>query len=251
MPIRRAISAVMPAYNEEDCIEQATEELRAALAECTEEYEVILVDDGSTDRTGEIVDALAEQHGEVRAIHHRPNAGYGVSLKDGFLTARLPLVFYTDADGQFDVREIPKLLELIDGHEIVTGYRVDRQDPRLRKFFSWGFKKLIGTVFGVYVRDCDCALKLYRRKVFQHITMESRMFFIDAEILAKANALGYRIGEVGVTHRPRSGGETTVRLGHILTTLREAWHMLRRFDLEPDPAVRRRDGAAPGEGEPA
>jgi hypothetical protein len=84
--------------------------------------------------------------------------------------------------------------------------------------------------------------------VFKHITMESRMFFIDAEILAKANALGYRIGEVGVSHRQRSGGETTVRLSHILTTLREAWHMLRRFDLEPDPTVRR-DRAAPGEGE--
>ena len=239
LPIRRAISAVMPAYNEEDCIEQATENLRAALAECTEEFEIILVDDGSTDRTPEIADRLAAAHPEVRAIHHKPNAGYGASLKDGFLAARLPLVFYTDADNQFIMREIPRLLELVDKHDIVTGYRADRQDPWMRKVFSWGFKKLIGVTFGVHVRDCDCAFKLYRRKVFKHVTMHSRMFFIDAEILAKANVLGYRIGEAAVTHLPRSGGRTTVRLSHILTTLREAWHMLRHFDLEPDPTVDR------------
>jgi glycosyltransferase involved in cell wall biosynthesis len=240
MPIRRAISAVMPAYNEQDCIEDATNRLRESLKKCTEDYEIILVNDGSRDQTGEIMDRMAaedEQH--VRVIHHRPNAGYGVSLRDGFLAARLPLVFYTDADNQFDVNEIPRLLELIDKHDIVTGYRIDRKDPWQRKFFSWGFKKLIGATFGVYVRDCDCAFKLYRRKVFKHITMESRMFFIDAEILAKANVLGYRIGEVGVTHLPRSGGQSTVRLTHIITTLREAWHMLRTFDLEPDPSVRR------------
>lgn len=247
MPIRRAISAVMPAYNEEACLREATENLRGALADCTEEFEVILVDDGSTDGTGQLADELVAQYPDVRVIHHRPNAGYGVSLKDGFLAARFPLVFYIDADNQFDPREIPRLLELIDQHDIVTGYRIDRQDPALRRFFSWGFKKLIGTVFGVYVRDCDCAFKLYRRKVFRHVTMESRMFFIDAEILAKANVLGYRIGEVGVTHLARTGGESTVRLSHIVTTLREAWHMLRRLDLVPDAsAARRRPAEADG-----
>jgi glycosyltransferase involved in cell wall biosynthesis len=244
MPIRRAVSAVMPAYNEEACLEQATENLRQALAECTEEFEIILVDDGSTDATPAMADRLAEMHPEVRVIHHRPNAGYGASLRDGFRAARLPLVFYTDADNQFEMREIPRLLELIDKYDIVSGYRMKRQDPWQRRFFSWGFKKLIGLVFGVHVRDCDSAFKLYRRKVFQHITMESRMFFIDAEILAKANVLGYRIGEVGVTHRPRSGGRSTVRLSHILTTLGEAWHMLNRFDLAPDPTVDR--SARPG-----
>lgn len=243
MTIRRAVSAVLPAYNEADCIEVATQNLRRALAECTEEFEVILVDDGSTDKTPEIMDRLADEFDDVRVIHHKPNAGYGVSLKDGFLAARLPLVFYTDADNQFDMGEIPLLLEHINEADIVTGYRADRQDPAMRKFFSWGFKKLIGMLFGVTVRDCDCAMKLYRRRVFRYVTMESRMFFIDAEILAKANVLGYRIAEVPVTHLPRSGGESTVRLSHILTTLREAWHMMRTFNLEPDPNVRQRQAA--------
>lgn len=247
MAIRRAISAIMPAYNEEECIVRATENLRAALAECSEEFEIILVDDGSQDATGRLMDELAGKYAEVRVIHHRPNAGYGVSLRDGFLAARLPLVFYTDSDNQFDTGEIPLLLARIDQADIVTGYRARRKDPWRRKFFSWGFKKMIGAAFGVYVRDCDCAFKLYRRKVFKHITMESRMFFIDAEILAKANALGYRIDEVAVMHLPRCGGRTTVRLSHILTTLREAWHMLRTFDLKPDPSVRRE---APGQAGP-
>lgn len=239
MPIRRAVSAVMPAYNEEACLIEATENLRSVLADCTEEHEIILVDDGSTDATGHLMDELAAKYPDVRVIHHKPNAGYGVSLRDGFLAARLPLVFYTDADNQFDMREIPLLLALIDKHDIVTGYRARRRDPWRRKFFSWGFKKLIGLAFGVRVRDCDCAFKLYRRKVFRHVTTESCMFFIDAEILAKANVLGYRIGEVAVTHLPRSSGQTTVRLSHILTTIREAWHMLRTFDLVPDPSVNR------------
>jgi glycosyltransferase involved in cell wall biosynthesis len=246
MPIRRAVSAIMPAYNEQECIVKATEDLRAALADCTEEFEIILVDDGSTDQTPQLMDGLADAYAEVRVIHHQPNAGYGVSLRDGFLAARLPLVFYSDGDRQFDMREIPRLLEHVDSCDIVTGYRARRQDPWMRKFFSWGFKQLIGVVFGVYVRDCDCAFKLYRRKDFKHITMESRMFFIDAEILAKANALGYRIGEVPVTHLPRSGGQTTVRLSHILTTLREAWHMLRTFDLDADPSVNRRQASEAG-----
>jgi glycosyltransferase involved in cell wall biosynthesis len=248
MAIRRAVSAVMPACNEEACIVSATENLRSALAACTEEFEIILVDDGSRDATGRLMDGLAETYPEVRVIHHRPNAGYGVSLRDGFLAARLPLVFYTDSNNQFDMSEIRLLLAKIDQAEIVTGYRARRQDPWPRKFFSWGFRKLIGVSFGVYVRDCDCAFKLYRRKVFKHITMESRMFFIDPEILAKANALGYRIEEVAVTHLPRAGGRTTVRLSHILTTLREAWHLMRTFDLKPDPTTRR---AALGETEAA
>lgn len=239
MPIRRAISAVLPAYNEEACIVEAAESLRAALADCTEEFEIILVDDGSTDATPRLMADLAEKHAEVRVIHHQPHAGYGVSLKDGFLAARLPLVFYTDADSQFDPREIPKLIDLIDRHEIVIGYRADLPRPWLRKVFSWGFRKLIGAVFGVHVRDCGCAFRLYRRKVFKHITMASRMFFIDAEILAKANVLGYRIGEVPVAHRARAGGQTTVRLSHIADALKEAWHMMSRFDLIPDPTVDR------------
>ena len=226
-----AISAVLPAYNEEACLRDVTESLHEALAKVCERFEIIIVDDGSTDSTPHLADALADECPEVRVIHHRPNAGYGAALRSGFTSARMPLVFYMDSDGQFDPTEIRLLTDGISEADIVTGYRADRRDPWLRKFFSWGFKQFIGFVFGVFVRDCDCAFKLYRRKVFREITIASEKFFVDAEVLAKANVLGYRIDEVPVTHRPRAGGESTVRLSHILSTLREAWHLLRHPGL--------------------
>jgi dolichol-phosphate mannosyltransferase len=248
MAIRRAVSAVMPANNNEECIVSATENLRSALAGCTEEFEIILVDDGSRDATAQLTDELAAKYPEVRVIHHRPGAGYGASLRDGFLAARLPLVFHANPDHRFDLREIPLLLARIDQAEIVTGFRAQRCDPWKRKLLSWGFRQMAGVMFGVYVRDCDCAFKLYRRKVFKHITMESGTFFIEAEILAKANALGYRIEEVAVTHLPPSSGPASAQPSHLLTVLREAWHMMHTFDLKPDPTTRR---AALGETEAA
>ena len=149
------------------------------------------------------------------------------------------MLFRSDADNQFDANELPLLIKLIDKHDIVTGYRLERKDSWRRRLLSWGFNKFVGVTFGVYARDCDCAFKLYRRKVFKHITMHSRKFFIDAEILAKANVLGYRIGEVGVTHLPRVQGRASIRVSHIFTTLAEAWQMLHSFDLQPDSTVKR------------
>ena len=230
-PAGHAVSAVLPAYNEQDVLRQSVQELHAALEKQCERFEILIVDDGSTDDTPRLADELADEYEAVRAIHHRPNTGYGAALRTGFTSARLPLVFYTDADSQFVPGEIGLLLERIGEADIVTGYRADRQDPWQRKFFSWGFKKFIGFIFGVRVRDCDCAFKLYRRKVFGEITIDSDMFFVDAEVLAKAAVLGYRIDEVAVTHRPRAGGESTVRLSHILSTLREAWHVFREPNL--------------------
>ena len=226
-----AISAVLPAYNEAENIRAVTEGLRRALARECERFEIIIVDDGSTDDTPRLADQLAMEYAEVRVVHHRPNRGYGAALRSGFTRAQMPLVFYMDADGQFRPDEIRLLIDRIGEADIVTGYRANRQDPCLRKFFSWGFKKFIGFIFGVRVRDCDCAFKLYRRKIFKDIRIASDAFFVDAEILAKANVLGCRTEEVPVTHLARAGGRSTVRLGHILSTLREAWHVFRRPDL--------------------
>jgi len=226
-----SISCVLPAYNEAENLRPVTEDFHRVLSEVCDRFEIILVDDGSTDGTGALADALAGEHREVRVIHHRPNRGYGAALRSGFTSAQMPLVFYADSDGQFVAGEIRRLTEEVGEADIVTGYRADRQDPWTRKFFSWGFKRFIGAVFGVRVCDCDCAFKLYRRKVFSEITIESDQFFVDAEVLAKANVLGYRIAEVPVTHLARAGGRSTVRLGHILSTLREAWHLLRHPGL--------------------
>ena len=232
----RGLSAVLPAYNEEENIAQAVESLRKVLLARARPFEIIVVDDGSTDRTGEIADELADRHPTVRAIHHETNRGYGAALRSGFAAATHPLVFYTDSDNQFQVDQIDRLLERIDDADIVTGFRVHRQDNWRRRFMAWGYRRFVHTVFGIRARDVDCAFKLYRRYVFDKVLIQSDHYFVDGEVLAKAAFVGYLIDEVGVTHLPRRAGRTKVHLRDAVCTLREAWRVFTRPtfpDLSP------------------
>ncbi len=184
----------------------------AALEACrdmTPDFEVIIVNDGSRDRTGEIAERLASEYPEVRVVHNRPNRGYGGALQSGFRAARKEWVFYTDGDGQFDFREIPRLVELLDRWDIVSAYRVDRKDSLLRKFNAWAWTWLCNLLLGTRLRDIDCAFKLYPRRLFDEIEMYSEGALIDAEVLAKAQRRGYRIGQIGVHHYPRTAGVQT------------------------------------------
>ncbi|HST22613.1 MAG TPA: glycosyltransferase family 2 protein [Blastocatellia bacterium] len=217
------ISAVLPALNEEENIETATLRLAEVLGSLSlKDWEVIIVDDGSTDRTGEIADRLvAEDPAHIRVFHHNPNLGYAAALKTGFTSARHQLIFYTDSDNQFDVREIKHLLPLIEDADIVNGFRIYRFDPLTRLVLSWGFNLLVRIMFRIKVRDIDCAFKLFRREVFDKVKIESKKFFVDAEVLAKAKYFGFRTVEIGVRHYPRPAGRSTVRPSHVLSTLRE------------------------------
>ena len=217
------ISAVLPALNEEENIETATLRMAEVLGSLSlKDWEVIIVDDGSTDRTGEIADRLtAEDPAHIRVFHHSPNLGYAEALKTGFTSARHQLIFYTDSDNQFDVREIKNLLPLIEDADIVNGFRIYRFDPLTRLVLSWGFNLLVRIMFRIKVRDIDCAFKLFRREVFDKVTIESKKFFVDAEVLAKAKYFGFRTVEIGVRHYPRPAGRSTVRPSHVLSTLRE------------------------------
>ena len=217
------VSAVLPAYNEEENIETATRRMVEALRSLNvADWEVILVDDGSVDRTAEIADRLAaEDPDHIRVFHHNPNRGYAEALKTGFTNARHQLIFYTDSDNQFDVREITSLLPLIEDADIVNGFRIYRFDPLTRLVLSWGFNLLVRIIFRIKVRDIDCAFKLFRREVFDKVNIESKKFFVDAEILAKARYFGFRMAEVGVRHYPRPAGRSTVRPSHIPATLVE------------------------------
>src|SRR5581483_2414930 len=125
------------------------------------------------DKTGEIADRLAAEDPHVRVIHHRPNKGYAAALKSGFTSAKSQLIFYTDSDNQFDVREITNLLPLIQDADIVNGFRIYRFDPLTRLVLSWGFNLLVRIIFRIKVRDIDCAFKLFRREVFEKVTIES------------------------------------------------------------------------------
>jgi len=204
-----SLSVFFPCYNEEANVERTTQAALSACRALSDDFEIIIVDDGSRDRTGELADALAAAHPEVRAVHNRPNLGYGGALQAGFRAAAKPWVFYTDGDGQFDFQEIALLLPLLEHCDIVSGYRLDRRDPAIRKLNALAWTTLVNLVFGMRLRDIDCAFKLFPRSLFDRIAMHSRGALIDAEILAKATYLGYRIGQIGVHHYPRRAGEQT------------------------------------------
>ncbi|MEQ8788232.1 MAG: glycosyltransferase [Pirellulaceae bacterium] len=236
------ISLVLPAYNEQETIQQAIQEADDALAALADDYEILVVDDGSGDETAAIVRREAETRPAVRLLQQPRNLGYGAALQRGFAEAAQPLVAFTDADCQFDPRELNRLVLLAEDYDIVCGYRIDRQDPWLRKLYSTGYNVLVRLLLGTGVRDCDCALKLFRREVVQSIPLETNGFFINAELLTKARLQGCSIVEVGVTHRPRPRGESTVSVMHALpvaaTLARFSWTTV----LFPQPA--RCDGKA-------
>jgi glycosyltransferase involved in cell wall biosynthesis len=218
----RSISAVLPAYNEEDNIESAAKKMLEVLQSLPfEEREVIIVNDGSKDRTGAISDALAATHPEIRVIHHPTNWGYANALKSGFTSARYDVIFYTDSDNQFDVRELKNFIAPIEDYDLVCGFRIYRYDPFTRLFLSWGFNLLVRIIFRIRVRDIDCAFKLFRREIFDKVKIESEKFFVDAEILAKARYHKFSMTELGVRHYPRTAGRSTVRPSHIFYTLKE------------------------------
>ncbi|MBI2954757.1 MAG: glycosyltransferase family 2 protein [Chloroflexi bacterium] len=216
------ISVVLPAYNEEECLPRTVAAVIGALEEVAAEYEVVVVDDGSKDRTGEVARDLAEKFPLVRVIRHPVNRGYGGALATGFAAAAKDLIFFTDADNQFDVREIGKLLPYIGDYDLVIGYRAPRVDPFVRKLNALGWKTLVNLLFGYTARDVDCAFKLFKRDVLDNIKIESRGATFSAEFLVRARRKGYRIMEVPVKHLPRlAGSPTGARPSVVLRAFRE------------------------------
>jgi len=220
--IGRKISVVLPAYNEEDNIERQVRSVDEVVrAMRFDDYEIVVVDDGSRDGTRAVCERISGEVPALRLLVHEVNLGYAAALRTGFTGARMPLVFYTDADNQFDVRELKNLLPGIDDYDIVCGFRIYRFDPFSRLVLSWGYNLLVRILFGIRVRDVDCAFKLFRREVFDRISIESKKFFVDTEILAKAAREGMKMTEIGVRHYPRTAGESTVRPSHVISTLAE------------------------------
>jgi glycosyltransferase involved in cell wall biosynthesis len=222
----RSISVVLPAYDEEENIARQVRTVAEVLDELKfDDYEILVVDDGSRDRTAAIVQELGGELPKLKLLRHEKNRGYAQALRTGFTTAQMPFVFYTDADNQFDVHELKNLLPAIDDYDIVSGFRIYRFDPLTRLILSWGYNLLVRILFRIRIRDVDCAFKLFRREIFDRIQIESKKFFVDTEILAKASKLNLRMTEIGVRHYPREAGESTVRPSHVLHTLREIVEM--------------------------
>ncbi|MDH4202161.1 MAG: glycosyltransferase family 2 protein [Phycisphaerae bacterium] len=204
-----SLSVFFPCYNEKDSVRSLTEKALSVIAGICADYEIILVNDGSSDGTAEMADQLAKDYPAVRVIHHTQNKGYGAALQSGFRAATKEYVFYTDGDGQFDIAELPNLLPLIKESDIVSAYRIRRQDNMVRKINAFCWTKLVCFLFNLKLKDIDCAFKLYKRDIFDHIEMHSTGALIDTEILARAQRKGYTIAQTGVHHYPRLAGQQT------------------------------------------
>jgi glycosyltransferase involved in cell wall biosynthesis len=226
-----SLSVVIPAFNEKEVIEDMVNHTFNALDGIgLGHYEVVVVDDGSKDTTNEILFRLSEQYFPLlRVLTHERNLGYGRSLRDGFDCARYPLVFFTDADLQFDMGEVGCLLERVQEFDIVSGYRAPRKDPMRRLFISWVYNQVVQRLFGIKVRDVDCAFKVFHKRVLDSIPINFPGFTINLEILAKAIRRGYSLGEVPVTHYPRMAGSSTVTIRSIISTIRNIIRLRREL----------------------
>ena len=225
-----SISVFFPCYDEQENVGRTVEKAILVLEKLNADFDVTIVDDGSSDDTGRIADEIAGRDDRVKVVHHRHNLGYGAALRSGFEAATKELVFYTDGDGQFDMSEMPPLLELMDQYDIVSGYRLDRKDSVMRKINGWCWTKLVCLLFGLKIRDIDCAFKLYKREIFDNMELSSTGALIDTEILARAARKDYRITQKGVHHYPRTAGEQSgANLRVILRAFGELFSLQRRI----------------------
>ena len=215
------VSVVFPARDEEANIEACVVVANALLAELVADYEIIVVDDGSTDRTGDLIVALQSRFPRVQYIAHGRTVGYGAALRSGFKAATREYLFFSDSDRQFDIFDLKDLLALADRYDVVIGYRRHRLDPLIRKVASFGYNQLARLLFGLNVKDVDCAFKLFHRRVLDSMTIESERYFVNTEILAKINLLGYSIAQVPVTHLRRTEESSKVRFADVFRTIRE------------------------------
>ena len=222
----RDLSVVLPAYNEEANIEKVVRDTAAYLDRLALDYEIVVVNDGSRDDTKGILERLQGEMPRLRPQHHPQNCGYGAALRTGFDAAAKTYVFYMDGDGQFHIEDLDRLLPLASEDCIVTGYRIERRDPFLRRLNArlfGGF--LVRVLLGVRVRDLNCAFKLIPKKVLSSIVLESTGALINAELYGRAIRRGFGIREVGVHHYPREAGVQTG--AHLRVILRAFYDLFR------------------------
>jgi glycosyltransferase involved in cell wall biosynthesis len=238
------LSYFFPAHNEEANLAGLVEEALATLPRLADEFEILVVNDGSRDATGRIADELVAAHpGIVRAVHHPTNLGYGAALRSGFRAARLDHVAFTDGDRQFHVEDLGRLIDRMAGADrpdVVVGFRIKRADPLVRTLYARAYRLANRIFFGLRVRDVDCACKLFRRPALDGIGVESGGAFFSAELMIKLHAAGRTIAEVGVPHYPRTAGSPTgAKPSVIFRAVRDFWLLRLRMWSNRERALRR------------
>jgi glycosyltransferase involved in cell wall biosynthesis len=230
-----SLSAILPAYNEEAIIERSTRQMAAVLSGLTSDFEIIVVNDGSHDATAEVLATLsADAELKLRVVTHERNRGYGAALASGFDAASKELIFFTDGDKQFDVSELGGFVEAMQPEvDMAIGWRRQRADPPMRLLNAWGWKQLVNSLFGYTARDVDCAFKLFRRRVWESLTVHARGATFSAEFLIKTRRLGFHIVELPVSHYPRTAGSPTgARLSVIARAFSELFQLWWSLDRE-------------------
>lgn len=203
------LSIVLPVFNEEENIEKVLKSIFDFTPLVANDFEIVVVDDGSRDSTDKILKILANNNPHLKVITHYKNLGYGSALFSGVKACQYPLIFLMDADRQFNISEIMKLLPYIGQSDIVIGSRLLRRDQLYRIIMGKVYNLLICVLFKIKIKDITCGFKLIKRTIFNKIELKSRGGFINAEILIKAKMLGYSIKEVAISHFPRRGGRQT------------------------------------------
>ena len=201
-----SVSFFCPAYFEEKNLPILIPKVVSLLLKITNKFEIIIIEDGSPDKTGKVADELSNQYPCVKVIHHHRNLGYGASLRDGFCNSKYEYIMYTDGDNQYDINEFIPYIHLLSNADILSGYVTKKALTPLRKIQSVVFNLLVKILFLVNIKDINCSMKIYKRKVLDSISIKSTSAFIDAEMLIKAKRLGFSIAQFPVTHYPRING---------------------------------------------
>lgn len=221
-----SLSFVIPAYNEEPNVAEALRRASSVLQTLDLDYEIILVNDGSRDRTGEIARSMIGVIPNLRVVENDPNRGYGGALKTGFYAAIKDWIAFAPSDNQFDFVQLSDLMAFSNRADIVTGYRANDADPFMRRVNRWGWNLVVQILFGYMTRDIDCGFKLFRREILELVTLNSDGAMVDTELLAGAKARGYKIVEVPLKHLPRTAGSST---GANVKVILRAFRDLVRF----------------------
>ncbi len=219
-----SLSAFFPAYNDAPSLPGLIEKTFAVLPQIADVFEVIVVNDGSSDATASVLGQLQDRFGpSLRVIEHPENRGYGGALRTGLGAARFDFVFYTDGDGQYDVDELPLLIrEMQDGVGLVNGYKLKRHDPWHRICIGWAYNRFARALFGIVIRDIDCDFRLMRRGTLRQLSLRSTTGSICVELVRGIELSGCGVLEVGVHHYPRAYGRSQFfRVRSLLTTLRQ------------------------------
>jgi glycosyltransferase involved in cell wall biosynthesis len=236
-----SISVFFPALNDAASLQKLIPRAREVLQALTEDFEIIVVDDGSTDPTAEVLGRLQHEIPCLRVVHHPRNLGYGAALQSGFRSATKDLVFYTDGDGQYDVQELSALLAaLTPDRDAVNGYKMQRADSFARMLMGKIYRRFVTALFRLHVKDVDCDFRLLRRKVIESVSLACRSGAVCVELMAQVERAGFHVAEVPVHHYPRLRGRSQFfRLGPVVRTLRDVLQLwIRLVVLKRSPGPR-------------